>query len=41
MGQVAVEQTMWMSEQVGDAHAIPMVVENRGKFRLSDCKEAV
>lgn len=41
MGQVAVEQAMWMSEQAGDAQAIPMVVENRQNFRLSDCKEAV
>lgn len=31
MGQVAVEQTMWMSEQLGDAQTIPMVVENRQK----------
>lgn len=34
MGQVAVEQTMWMSEQVGDAQTIPMVVENRKKVHF-------
>lgn len=34
MGQIAAEQFMCMSEQVGDAQTIPIIVENRQKFHF-------
>lgn len=41
MGKLLLSRLCGCLNKWGDAQAIPIVVENRQKFRLSDCKEAV